>query len=40
MTKIMTVYVAFDRIKNTDFSITNKCKVSPKAYKMGGSRTF
>ena len=40
MTKIMTVYVAFDRIKNTDFSITNKCRVSPKAYKMGGSRTF
>ena len=40
MTKIMTVYVAFDRIKNTEFSITDKCKVSPKAYKMGGSRTF
>tara|TARA_Y100000591_G_scaffold289139_1_gene273834 strand:- start:15 stop:1148 length:1134 start_codon:yes stop_codon:yes gene_type:complete len=40
MTKIMTVYVAFDRIKNTDFSITNRCRVSPKAYKMGGSRTF
>ena len=40
MTKIMTVYVAFDRIKNTDYSITNKCRISPKAYKMGGSRTF
>ena len=40
MTKIMTVYVAFDRIQNTDFSITNKCRISPKAYKMGGSRTF
>ncbi len=40
MTKIMTVYVAFDRLKNTDFSITNKCRISPKAYKMGGSRTF
>ena len=40
MTKIMTVYVAFDRIKNTDFSISNTCKISPKAYKMGGSRTF
>ena len=25
MTKIMTVYVAFDRIKNTDFAINNKC---------------
>ena len=40
MTKIMTVYVAFDRIKNTNFAITNKCRISPKAYKMGGSRTF
>ena len=40
MTKIMTVYVAFDRIKNTDLAITNKCRISPKAYKMGGSRTF
>ena len=40
MTKIMTVYVAFDRIKNTNLSITDKCRVSAKAYKMGGSRTF
>ncbi len=40
MTKIMTVYVAFDRIKNTNFSINNKCIISPTAYKMGGSRTF
>ncbi len=40
MTKIMTVYAAFDRIKNTDLSIKNQCIVSAKAYKMGGSRTF
>ncbi len=40
MTKIMTVFVAFDRIKNTDYSINNKCRISSKAYKMGGSRTF
>ena len=40
MTKIMTVYAAFDRIKNTDLSITNECVISTKAYKMGGSRTF
>ncbi|MDC3131366.1 D-alanyl-D-alanine carboxypeptidase [Pelagibacteraceae bacterium] len=40
MTKIMTVYVAFDRIKNTDYSISKKCMISSKAYKMGGSRTF
>ncbi len=40
MTKIMTVYAAFDRLKNTDLSINNECRVSAKAYKMGGSRTF
>ena len=40
MTKIMTVYVAFDHMKNTDLSIEDICNISPKAYKMGGSRTF
>mgnify|MGYP006168467143 FL=1 len=40
MTKIMTVYAAFDRLNNTDLSIENECVVSAKAYKMGGSRTF
>jgi len=40
MTKMMTVYAAFDRIKNTNLSINNECVVSAKAYKMGGSRTF
>ena len=40
MTKIMTVFAAFDRLKNTDLSIENECIVSAKAYKMGGSRTF
>ena len=40
MTKIMTVYVAFDRIKNTNLSINNECVISAKAYNMGGSRTF
>ncbi len=40
MTKIMTIYVAFDRIKNSNFNINNKCRISAKAYKMGGSRTF
>lgn len=40
MTKIMTVYAAFDRIRNTNLSITNKCRISPRAYKMRGSRTF
>ena len=40
MTKIMTVYAAFDRINNTDLSFEQICNISPKAYKMGGSRTF
>ena len=40
MTKIMTVYAAFDRIKNTDLSLENECIVSAKAYNMKGSRTF
>ena len=40
MTKIMTVYAAFDRLKSTNLSIEDECTVSAKAYKMGGSRTF
>lgn len=40
MTKIMTIFVVFDRLKNTNLSIEDKCVVSSKAYKMGGSRTF
>ena len=40
LTKIMTVYVAFDRLKQTDLSIEDTCIISAKAYKMGGSRTF
>jgi len=40
ITKIMTVYAVFDRIKNTDLSFNDLCSISSKAYKMGGSRTF
>ena len=40
MTKIMTVYVVFDRIKNTQLSLNDKCTISAKAYRMGGSRMF
>ena len=40
MTKILTVYVVFDRIINTSLSLNDKCPVSSKAYKMGGSRMF
>lgn len=40
MTKILTVYAVFDRILNTELSINHECNISPRAYKMGGSRTF
>ena len=40
MTKILTVYAAFDRLQKTDLSINDTCVISPRAYKMGGSRTF
>ena len=40
MTKILTIYVAFDMLKNTDLTIDSLCNISPKAYRMGGSRTF
>ena len=40
MTKIMTAYAAFDRIKNTDLSIDNECIVSANAYQKEGSTTF
>ena len=40
MTKIMTAYVVFDRIKNTPLSLNDKCTISAKAYRMGGSRMF
>ena len=40
MTKIMTIYAAFHRLENTNLSINDSCIISPRAYKMGGSRTF
>ena len=40
MTKIMTIYIVFDRLLNTELSIEDTCLISPKAYKMGGSRMF
>ena len=40
MTKIMTVYAAFDRLRETDLSLNDTCRISAKAYNMGGSRTF
>ena len=40
LTKIMSIYVAFDRLKNSNLNIEDTCIVSAKSYKMGGSRTF
>ena len=40
MTKIMTVYAVFDRIQNTSLSVTDKCTISTRAFRMGGSRMF
>ena len=40
MTKIMTVFAVFDRLKKTDLTINDLCMVSAKAYNMGGSRSF
>ena len=35
MTKIMTVYVSFYRLKQTNLDINDQCTISPRAYKMG-----
>ncbi len=40
MTKIMTIYVLFDRLNNTQLNINDTCNVSAKAYNTHGSRTF
>jgi len=40
LTKILSVYIAFDRLTNSALSIDDTCIVSPKAYRMGGSRMF
>ena len=40
MTKIMTIYIAFDRLKKTNITVNDQCTISAKAYKMEGSRTF
>ena len=40
MTKIMTSYIVFDRIKNSNLKLNDEFIVSEKAYKKGGSRMF
>ena len=40
MAKIMTLYIAFQRIKEGSLSLDDKFLVSEKAWKKGGSRSF
>ena len=40
MAKIMTLYIAFKRIKEGSLSLDDKFLVSEKAWKKGGSRSF
>ena len=40
MTKIMTAYVMFDRLKNGELSMDDKFVVSEKAWRKGGSKMF
>src|SRR5690625_1691892 len=40
ITKLMTVYIAFDAISKGNMSLDDKVLISKKAWKMGGSRMF
>lgn len=40
MSKIMTVYVVFERLKNGDIKLEDTLPVSQEAWKMGGSKMF
>lgn len=40
MSKLMTAYIVFDRIQKGDLKLTDELPVSPKAWKMGGSKMF
>ena len=40
MTKLMTIYMLFDRLKNGGISLDDTFPVSKKAWKMGGSKMF
>lgn len=40
LTKMMTVYVAFNALKNGQIKLDDKVTVSKKAWKTGGSRMF
>ena len=40
MAKIMTIYVAFERIKEGNLSLDDTILISEKAWRKGGSKTF
>ncbi len=40
MSKLMTIYLLFKKLKEGDVTLTDKFKVSKKAWKKGGSRMF
>ncbi|MDB2389897.1 D-alanyl-D-alanine carboxypeptidase [Alphaproteobacteria bacterium] len=40
MAKIMTVFIAFERIREGGLSLNDKFQVSEKAWRKGGSRSF
>jgi D-alanyl-D-alanine carboxypeptidase (penicillin-binding protein 5/6) len=40
MAKIMTVFIAFERIREGGLSLDDKFQVSEKAWRKGGSRSF
>ena len=40
MAKIMTVFIAFERIREGGLSMNDKFQVSEKAWRKGGSRSF
>lgn len=40
MSKLMTLYLVFERLKNGDLKLTEEFLVSPKAWKKQGSKTF
>lgn len=40
MSKLMTIYMVFDRLKDGRLKLTDKFKVSEKAWRKGGSKMF
>ena len=40
LTKLMTLYLAFDALKTGELSLTDELPVSEKAWRMGGSKMF